>query len=54
MMADRGSMRRFTIVVTIVAWFGCLLQLNLSLRLSLANGKTVGEGLTSSSATSRS
>ncbi len=45
MMADRGTMRRFTIVVTIVAWFGCLLQLYLSLRLSLANGKTVGEGL---------
>lgn len=45
MMAKRRTMRRFTIFVTMVAWFGVLLQLYLSLRLSLANGKTIGEGL---------
>jgi hypothetical protein len=37
--------RRFTILAANVAWFGVLLQLYLSLKFSLANGKTVADGL---------
>ncbi len=45
MMADRGTMRALEVFAAVVAWFGVLLQLYLSLKLSLANGKTIGEGV---------
>jgi hypothetical protein len=45
-MNDRSSAPRVAaIVAASAAWFGVLLQLYLSLRLSVANGKTIGEGL---------
>jgi len=43
--AERGTARLFMVFAATVAWCGVLLQLYLSLRLSLANGKTVVEGL---------
>ena len=39
------AVRQFTIFAAIVTWLGVLLQLYLSLKLSLANGKTIGAGL---------
>ncbi len=45
MTAERVAVRRFSALVATVAWFGVLLQLNLTLRLSLGNGKTIGEGM---------
>lgn len=45
MTAERGPARLFMVLAATVAWCGVLLQLYLSLRLSLANGKTVVEGL---------
>jgi hypothetical protein len=36
---------RLTTLVALVAWFGVLLQLALSLQLAMANGKSVGDGL---------
>lgn len=45
MMAQPGTPSRFNILAAVVAWFGVLLQLYLSLKLSVANGKTVAEGL---------
>jgi hypothetical protein len=44
-MAQPGTPRRFNILAAVVAWFGVLLQLYLSLKSSVANGKTVAEGL---------
>jgi hypothetical protein len=44
-MAERGSVRGLAILVAGVAWFGVLLQLYLSLKSSVANGKTIAEGL---------
>lgn len=44
-MAERGTVRLFAVFAATMAWFGMLLQLYLSLKLSLANGKTVAEGL---------
>lgn len=45
MTAERGTVRVFAAFAATAAWFGVFLQLYLSLRLSLANGKTVAEGL---------
>jgi hypothetical protein len=45
-MAQPGAPRRFNIVAAVVAWFGVLLQLYLSLKSSVANGKTIAEGVT--------
>ncbi len=45
MTGEGGAARRLAILAAIVAWFGVLLQLYLSLKASLANGKTVLEGL---------
>ncbi|WP_156406187.1 MULTISPECIES: Pr6Pr family membrane protein [unclassified Hydrogenophaga] len=36
---------RLTILVAVVAWFGVLLQLVLSLQLAMANGKSAGDGV---------
>ncbi|MDP3810473.1 MAG: Pr6Pr family membrane protein [Hydrogenophaga sp.] len=36
---------RLTTLVALIAWFGVLLQLGLSLQLAVANGKSVGDGL---------
>lgn len=44
-MISAGSARRLSILIAGLAWFGVLLQLFLSLRSSLANGKTIVEGL---------
>jgi len=44
-MVGNSGFHRFTVIAGIVAWSGVLLQLYLSLQLSLANGKTVVEGL---------
>lgn len=44
-MAQRGPARWFTLLAASVAWFGVLLQLYLSLKSSVASGKTVAEGL---------
>ncbi len=45
MTAERGIARFFMVLVASVAWCGVILQLYLSLKLSLADGKTVVEGL---------
>ncbi len=45
MTAERGTVRFFAVVAAAVAWVGVLLQLALSLQLSLSNNKTVAEGL---------
>lgn len=37
--------KRLTTLVALVAWFGVLLQLGLSLQLASANGKSIGDGL---------
>lgn len=45
MTVERGTARVFAIFAATVAWCGVLLQLDLSLKQSLANGKTFVEGL---------
>ena len=45
MTAERETARFFTAFAAAMIWCGVLLQLYLSLGLSLANGKTVAEGL---------
>ncbi len=45
MKTESASVRLFAIFAAIVAWLGVFLQLYLSLKLSLANGKTITAGL---------
>lgn len=46
MTADRSPLSAYaTRLLAVTAWFGVLLQLWLSIRLGLVNGKTVGTGL---------
>ena len=45
-MSDRSTAERYgAITLALIAWFGVLLQLLLSIRLAQANGKSVVEGL---------
>lgn len=42
---ERGPPHLLAVIAMAVAWFGVLLQLHLTLGLSLANGKTIATGL---------